>query len=162
MHEIEHRYLLSGLPKEEKLQRRSHSVVKSKHIYLPGDVIQERFSKRLYYKDLKKAVGQVCYKRTVKIGHGIDRLEFKENTHREVYHYVKNMFGVRKLKKIRYRVQDSDVVWEVDRFLDRDLFLAEVEVPNVDYHAPIPEWLEPYIIREVTEELPYEGVALAR
>ena len=57
MHEIEHRFLLSGLPKEEKLQNWSHSIIKSKHIYMPGDVIQERFSKRLYYKDPKKAVG---------------------------------------------------------------------------------------------------------
>ena len=53
-------------------------------------------------------------------------------------------------------------VWEVDRFLDRELYLAEVEVPEVSYSVEIPKWLAPYVIREVTEELPYEGVALAR
>lgn len=167
--EIEHRFLLSGLPKG--IESSAYSIVKSKHLYLVGNVIQERFSKRKYIKDNKKLSGHTNYRRTVKIGHGLTRLEFKEKITRELYREFKKIPSLKKLKKKRFRVKDSEriwknekveLIWEIDEFLDRELFLAEVEIPSEDYEVIIPKWLFPHIITKVTDECKYEGASLAR
>jgi len=53
-------------------------------------------------------------------------------------------------------------VWEVDEFTDRDLWLAEVELPSADHEAKPPDWLAPHIVREVTNEPEYLNINLAR
>jgi CHAD domain-containing protein/CYTH domain-containing protein len=68
--------------------------------------------------------------------------------------------GRRALKR-RHVVSDYGLQWEVDQFLDRDLVLAEVAVSG-DAPIPLPEWLEPYVVREVTGERNYSSRALAR
>jgi CYTH domain-containing protein len=64
--------------------------------------------------------------------------------------------------KLRSHVVEGGFTFEVDRFLNRDLLLAEVEVPDVDSIVVLPEWLQSCVIREVTDELEFEGVNLAR
>ena len=53
-------------------------------------------------------------------------------------------------------------MWEVDEFTDRDLVLAEVELPSEDVEPRLPEWIAPYVEREVTGEPEYLNVNLAR
>lgn len=177
-HEIEHRYLLSGVPKN--LMRHSHSVIDVRHVYLATDNIQERFSRRKYLKDRSKVEGHKVYRRTVKIGHGLDRLEFKDVTTKALYKEMRDLSHASHLHKVRHRraqpivevtdfaeaIQEdygiTDFVWEVDTFVDRELFLAEVEVPWPGCPVKPPDWLAPHIVREVTDELQYEGVALAK
>jgi CYTH domain-containing protein len=65
------------------------------------------------------------------------------------------------LRKRRYRVPQGDLVWEIDQFLDRDLVLAEVELPGPRSEVSIPEWLRPHILREVTEDPAYTNAHLA-
>ena len=57
---------------------------------------------------------------------------------------------------------DGDHTWEVDQFLDRDLVLAEVELAGPEDAVPPPEWLAPYVVREVTGEPEFANAALAR
>ena len=38
----------------------------------------------------------------------------------------------------------------MDEFTDRDLVIAEVELPSEDVRPKIPRWLAPYVVREVT------------
>jgi CYTH domain-containing protein len=59
-------------------------------------------------------------------------------------------------------VREGGHVWEVDAFLDRDLVLAEVELESEDEEAPLPDWLAPWVEREVTGEAEYSNVNLAR
>ena len=51
-------------------------------------------------------------------------------------------------------------MWEVDDFLDRDLVLAEVELPS-DAAPALPEWLAPAVVREVTGDPRYVDATLA-
>jgi CYTH domain-containing protein len=58
-------------------------------------------------------------------------------------------------------VPDLGLQWEIDDYLDRSLVLLEV-APGPDA-APValPEWLEPYVVREVTGERDFTARALA-
>lgn len=67
----------------------------------------------------------------------------------------------RRVRKRRHVVLDYGLQWEIDEFLDRDLVLLEV-VPGAEGAVDLPEWLAPYVVREVTGERGYTGRALAR
>ncbi len=53
-------------------------------------------------------------------------------------------------------------MWEIDEFTDRELVLAEVELPAPDMVPEPPEWLGPYVVRDVTDEPEYLNANLAR
>lgn len=67
----------------------------------------------------------------------------------------------RRIRKRRHIVPDLGLQWEIDDYLDRSLVLLEV-APGPDA-APValPEWLEPYVVREVTGERDFTARALA-
>ena len=67
-----------------------------------------------------------------------------------------------RVRKRRFTVPAGDRNWEVDRFLDRDLVLAEVELPAANASAKVPGWLAPHVIRNVTSDPKYQNVNLAR
>lgn len=50
----------------------------------------------------------------------------------------------------------------MDQFCDRDLVLAEVELPSEETAVEVPGWLKPYLVREVTDEAEYVNLNLAR
>jgi CYTH domain-containing protein len=58
-------------------------------------------------------------------------------------------------------VPEGALTWEIDVFLDRDLVLAEVELPG-DQDVTIPEWLAAQVVRDVTGESEYVNLNLAR
>jgi CYTH domain-containing protein len=67
------------------------------------------------------------------------------------------------VRKRRYSIRESaDVVWEVDEFLDRDLVLAEIELPTKDTRFELPQWLQEVLDREVTDEPEYWNARLAQ
>ena len=63
---------------------------------------------------------------------------------------------------MRHKVTEGERVWEIDAFTDRELFLAEVELPTEDTEVEIPEWLQPVLDREVTGEDEYVNLNLAK
>ena len=56
--------------------------------------------------------------------------------------------------KRRYVVSDYGLQWEIDQFLDRDLVMAGWQARG-RRALSLPEWLEPYVVREVTGEREY-------
>jgi len=65
--------------------------------------------------------------------------------------------------KRRYSIRESeDLVWEIDEFLDRDLVLAEIELPRSEMKVELPPWLKDVLDREVTDEPEYSNARLAR
>jgi CHAD domain-containing protein len=59
----------------------------------------------------------------------------------------------------RYSIRESDdLVWEVDEFLDRELVLAEIELPTPDTSFELPGWLRDVLDREVTDDPDYSEV----
>lgn len=67
-----------------------------------------------------------------------------------------------RLRKERTRIVDGSRTWEVDRFLDLPVVLAECELPAADTPLEVPPWLAPFVEREVTEEPAFRNFELAR
>jgi CYTH domain-containing protein len=123
--------------------------------WLPGERLRERIRRT------RDADGE-RYTRTVKLGHGVERIEVEEAADRDLFEALWPLTEGRRVSKLRYRVPDGDFVWEIDRFRGRDLVLAEVELPAADVVPEPPAWLAPYVTREVTGEPEYLNVNLAR
>ncbi len=100
--------------------------------------------------------------RAVKLGAGIRRIELQEESSPELFEALWPLTEGHRVTKVRYSVPDGDLTWEVDRFTDRDLVLAEVELKSESERPPLPGWLAPHVAREVTGEPEYLNVNLAR
>jgi CHAD domain-containing protein/CYTH domain-containing protein len=150
-HEVERKYLLNGLPPAAA----DASSVEIDQGYLPGERLIERL-RRIHADGGDELV------RTVKEGSGLVRLEVEEAVAPEVFDALWPLTEGRRLRKRRYRVPAGDLTWEIDQFLDRDLVLAEVELPTAEAQVPIPDWLHPWIELEVTEDPGYGNFELSR
>lgn len=106
--------------------------------------------------------GSVIFTHTVKRGLGLVRTEQERKLTADEFARLWPGTEGRRLRKMRYLVREGEFVWAVDAFADFDLILAEVELPSEDAHAPLPAWLEPVVVREVTGEEAFQNYALAR
>jgi CYTH domain-containing protein len=149
--EIERKYLLGGRPEIPPDATQMHID----QGYLPGARIAERLRR------VRGPRGERWY-RTVKVGSGVTRVEHEEETTAEVFKRLWPLTKGRRVRKRRHEVPAGGSVWQIDEFLDRDLVLAEIELPSADAAAEPPEWLAPYIVRDVTDEPEYQNVNLAR
>ncbi len=149
--EIEHKYLLSAVPPEIR-ETASEEIHQG---WLPGTALQER---------LRAVCGSdgEHYYRCVGAGSGSERLDLTEETTKELFQALWSLTEGKRLAKRRYRRLEGNLVWEVDEFRDRDLILAEVGVPVARKRVPLPAWLRPLVVRDVTREPAYLGVNLAR
>lgn len=123
--------------------------------YIPGTLIKERL--RQVDED-----GTVRWYRTVKFGKGLVRQEFEDETTAEIFRAMWPLTLGRRLRKRRHVVPAGTLYWEIDEFIDRELFLAEIEMPAADTAIVIPDWLSPVLEREVTGETPWLNSTLAR
>ncbi|HTO71191.1 MAG TPA: CHAD domain-containing protein [Myxococcota bacterium] len=148
--EIERKYLLRGLPERV----RGAEAIEIEQGYLPGGAVRER---------LRRAVGPRSTRltRTVKLGTGVVRAEFEEEISEHEFVRLWPLTDGARLRKRRYRVPAGSLVWEIDEFTDRPLYLAEIELPTEDTPVEIPEWLAPHLEREVTGEPEYANLNLA-
>lgn len=149
--EIERKFLLKRLPETMP----EASAVRIEQGYLPGDRLVERLRS-------VEAGRQCTYFRTVKVGAGLVRSELEEETSPEVFKTMWPLTNGKRLTKQRHRVPQGDLSWEIDEFTDRDLVLAEIELPSADTAVEIPDWLEPYVDREVTGDAAYLNWTLAK
>jgi CHAD domain-containing protein/CYTH domain-containing protein len=149
--EIEHKYLLTAVPLEV-LGAPGDDIHQG---WIPGEVLQERLR-------VVGGPGGERYYRCVKAGRGLERLELEEETSKELFETLWPLTEGKRVAKRRYYRPEGDLTWEVDQFRDRDLVLAEVEVPTARRRVPIPAWLKPVVVREVTGEAEYVNVNLAR
>ncbi len=149
--EIERKYLLSNVPPSLK----GHPFREIAQGYIPGERLRERV-RRVRQDDSE------WYVRTVKVGTGIRRLELQDDTDRATFEVLWPLTEGRRVVKRRYRVPEAGLIWEVDEFTDRDLVLAEVELPSEDVKPGLPDWIAPYVVREVTGESEYANINLAR
>ena len=149
--EIERKYLLRALP----LEVRSARTLEIDQGYLPGTRINERIRRARDGSNVK-------YFRTIKTGQGIARFEVEEETTETFFLAVWPLTRGARVQKRRYLMPEGDVIWEIDEFLDRDgLWLAEVELRDVDQVVDIPRWLSVVMDREVTDDPSYTNHALA-
>ena len=59
------------------------------------------------------------------------------------------------IEKIRYKIPQGDLIWEVDEFLGENagLIIAEVELTDENQEVELPEWIE----RQVTDPKYYNA-----
>jgi adenylate cyclase len=166
--EIERKYLLDALPALPE----GTEVCSIEQGYLPDPAGPEREGDdsppegRL--RRIVEADGSVRMVHTVKTGRGVRRTETERAISAAEFERYWPLTEGRRVSKKRYRAPDasaaasgSAVVWEIDAFEDRDLVLAEVELPSVDEEVRFPPWLGPNVVREVTEDPSYRNYALA-
>ncbi len=149
--EIERKYLLSALPPRAQDAPR----VEIAQGYIPG----ERLIERLRHERSDEAERWI---RTVKSGPALARLEVEEDTTAATFKRMWPLTRGHRLTKRRYRVQDTPHLWEIDEFTDRTLYLAEVELPDADAAVEPPDWLAPYVERDVTGMPEYANARLAK
>jgi CHAD domain-containing protein/CYTH domain-containing protein len=151
MLEIERKFLLHRLPETAQ----AVPGVEIEQGWLPGTRVVERWRK------IRASGEPICY-RTVKSGQGLTRMELEEKTSRELFEHIWPLTEGRRVVKRRRRVPAEGLTWEIDEFLDRELVLAEVELPSQDATVEVPDWLKPYVVREVTGDPEYSNRKLAR
>ncbi len=150
--EIERKYLLSALPEHAEAHGERAEMDQG---YLPGERLIERIRR------VRTAHGE-RYVRTVKAGKGVRRIELEEACDASTFEILWRLTEGCRVQKIRYAVPDGERMWEIDAFTDRELFLAEVELPTEDAEVVFPEWLAPLVVREVTDEGDFTNRRLAR
>lgn len=106
---------------------------------------------------------------TIKHGTGLVRKEQERALEGSEFERLWAQTEGRRLRKIRHKVVEGAVVWEIDEFIGlpqiegRSLVMAEVEIP-AEMEANeivLPAWLTPVVIREVTEEPQFRNYSLA-
>ena len=148
--ESERKYLLAAVPPRAE-EVPAFEIAQG---WLPGARLHERVRR------VRGPEGE-RYWRGLKQGTGRQRLEADEETSREVFEALWPFTEGRRVSKRRRKVDDAGLTWEIDQFLDRDLILAEVELSMRTADAPLPEWLRPLVVREVTDDPAYHNEALA-
>ena len=149
--EIERKYLLRGMPRMPKAAR----AAEIEQGYIPGTRLLERIRR------VRTPDGEQFY-RTMKSGSGIRRREIEEETSRAIFETLWPLTRGKRVSKVRYSVPDHHLTWEVDHFSDRDLVLAEVELPSEHETIHLPSWLAPVVDREVTNDPSFTNANLAK
>jgi adenylate cyclase len=149
--EIERKYLLSRVPPVAA----AVPPTLIEQGWLPGTALRERL-RRSTNPD-----GTVVCWRNVKLGPAQARVEIDEGTSGELFDAMWPLTVGARVRKQRHVVRDAAHAWEIDVFLDRDLVLAEVELAGLDDRPVLPDWLIPYVERDVTGEPAYFNAVLA-
>ena len=149
--EIERTYLLSGAP-DLPASAEAREIEQG---YLPVDGFEDRV-RRSHTEDGTKIT------RTLKVGSGLSRFEAEHRLDEAAFAAFWPLTEGRRVHKRRHVVVEGPHVWEIDEFLDRDLWLAEVELSAEDEEAALPHWLASQVVREVTGTGEYANRRLAR
>ncbi len=150
--EIERRYLLRGTP---ALPDRAVRL-EIEQGYLPEDDPLGGRLRRLTFPD-----GRVRRFRTVKSGQGLVRQEEENEIGPATFDDAWPRTHAARIVKTRYRIAADLLTWEIDVFADYDLAMAEVELPSPETDPGVPDWLAPWIVREVTDDPGYTNFAIA-
>ena len=160
--EIERVFLLDALPDIPESLNSGAVCWKIEQGYLsasdpaPDQVITEGRLRRVTHAD-----GSTTFTHTIKSGLGLVRVERERTLNRAEFEALWPATEGRRILKTRLRIDVKGQIWEIDDFSYRALVLAEAELPTVETALPIPEWLQPRIIREVTEEGAFRNFHLA-
>ncbi len=150
--EIERKFLLHGLPPRAAVA----PSLRIEQGWLPGTLLRERLRQSV------SMTGDVQRTRTIKLGRPGARIEVEEPVGAELFDALWPLTSAARIHKRRHLVVEGALTWEIDVFLDRDLVLAEVELQDTAQEVPIPEWLAPFLVREVTDDPAYLNAVMAQ
>jgi len=150
--EIERKYLLHGLPPRAAVA----PFLRIEQGWLPGTLLRERLRQTV------SLAGDVRRTRTIKLGQPGARIELEEPVGAALFEALWPLTGDARIHKRRHLLVEGALTWEIDVFLDRDLVLAEVELRDTAQDVPIPDWLAPFIVKEVTHDPAYLNAVMAQ
>lgn len=154
--EIERKYLLRDSPVEAL----NTPPVFIEQGWLPGSAIRERLRRR------REPDGAESYWRTIKLGSALTRIEVEEEIDLAFFSQLWPLTSQARIRKNRHIVAYGSHKWEIDvfisAFINPPLVLAEIELTDENESFSIPDWLAPYIVRDVTGESAYFNSSLAR
>ncbi len=155
--EIERTFLLDSMPALPA----GAVVLRIEQGYLPQrspgrDPLAEGRLRRTVHPD-----GAVVCTHTVKHGEGLVRREAERTITAEEFDRRWPQTAGRRLTKTRYCVPDGGLLWEIDRYDQLDLVLADIELPTPETPVTFPPWLAPHVIRDVTDEPEYRNYRIA-
>jgi len=156
--EIERVFLLSRMPELPP----DVDVVKIEQGYLPDGGTGETGALEGRVRRTTRRGSEVRCFHTVKKGLGLVRTEEERELPVVEFELLWPSTVGRRISKTRHKVKAGDLTWEIDRFDGIDLVLAEVELPSEETESPMPEWLKPVVVREVTEEPEFRNFNIAR
>lgn len=151
-HEIERVWLLSACPAIPAGAER-WTIEQG---YLDPESGAEGRVRSIAYPD-----GRREYVHTLKSGQGLVRQETERRITPEEFARLWPATVGRRIRKVRHRVREGELTWEVDEFLDWPLVMVEVELPHESAEASPPAWLRGVMGREVTDDPRYRNSALA-
>lgn len=155
--EIERRFLLKRLPNG----LRWDDILEITQAYLSNidDSIVERI--RYTIKKHKTPDDEKWYHTTKERISDMSVREIEKEIGLTEYHELWDTKKKRFITKDRYikKVEDN-LKWEIDIF--DNLIIAEIEIPNEDYDLKIPEWLEPFVLMEITGMYQFSNSNLAQ
>lgn len=151
--EIERKYLLARAP--EVPSGLAAETLEIEQGWLPGERLRERLRR------VRGPAGE-RFERALKVGRGVERIEVEESLDAATFALLWPATAGCRVRKLRTRVPVGELVWELDAFLDRPLWLAEVELASADLRPAPPDWLAACVVREVTEEPGWTNLELAR
>lgn len=157
--EIERVFLLRGmppLPEPHEVVRIEQGYFDAKAGGFAGVGAEEGRVRRTTDRE-----GRTRHFLTRKRGTGLVREEDERAIDATVFEALWAKTGRRRIVKDRHRIAEADLVWEVDRFEEPVIVLAEIELPSVERAITIPEWLEGWVVREVTDDPSYRNSAIA-
>lgn len=156
--EIERVFLLRSLP-----EPMPHGEVwRIEQGYLPPAQGQDPTQLEGRLRRIEHADGSIEHIHTLKRGLGLVREEIERPIDAATFAREWPRTAGRRLSKVRTRVPVGALVWEIDRFLNLHVAMAECELPSAETPLEIPGWLAPHIEREVTEDPAYRNSELAR
>ena len=151
--EIERKYLLSRAP--DPPSDLESETLEIEQGWLPGARLRERLRR------VRGPHGE-RFERALKAGSGVERIEVEESLDGATFALLWPATDGCRVRKRRTRVHDGGLVWELDAFCDRALWLAEVELDDPRRRPALPAWLEGCVVREVTDEPGWTNLELAR
>ncbi|MEE2972718.1 MAG: hypothetical protein VX672_06300 [Planctomycetota bacterium] len=186
--EIERKWLLHGLPK--RLEGESHATwecwrLRQGYLPPPSETDLERFAEARPDRDddaraevpavgrlrsvepLFPSGGSVRHVHTLKLGSGMVRREIEREIAKETFDRAWDRTEGRRLEKLRWRVPEGGVIWEIDRFdapaAARGMVLVEAEAADeAAAHAlRVPSWIADLVEREVTHEAAFTNAEIA-
>jgi CHAD domain-containing protein/CYTH domain-containing protein len=148
--EIERRFLLRDLP----ATARPFALEEIEQGWLPGTRVVARIRR------LGAAPAAVTY-RTARPATAGKPAGSEREADAVLFEEIWPLTAGHRVRKRRHVVPDYGMQWTIEQFLDRDLVLAEVALSE-DAPDELPEWLQPYVVREVTGERQFTSRGLAQ
>lgn len=150
--EIERKFLLHGLPPTAA----AAPSLLIEQGWLPGTLLRERLRRTLGPHGVERLT------RTIKLGRPGSRIEVEEPTDPTLFAQLWPLTSAARIRKRRHLVPFGALTWEIDVFLDRDLVLAELELTDEAQAFDLPDWLSPFVVKDVTNDPAYLNSVMAQ